>query len=174
MAAKTLRIAKGQTFKATVPEEGENFLIPLPFDVRAVFGEARPPIVVTVDGYSFRWTVAVYGGESFIGIRRSHREAAGLKPGRKVTITITRDEAPRVIEAPADLARALKKSATARVAWDALSFSHKREHVTALEEAKKPETRARRLEKTMALLLVTPTKKSAAKKTAKKATPGKK
>jgi Bacteriocin-protection, YdeI or OmpD-Associated/Domain of unknown function (DUF1905) len=152
-----------------VAEEGENFLVRVPFDVRAVFGQARPPVVISVDGYSFRSTVAVYGGEYFIGIRRSHREAAGLSPRQEVSITLTRDDEPRVIDPPADLAAALKKNAVARAAWDALSFSHKREHVTALEDAKKPETRARRLENTIAMLLAAkPVKKVSAKRAVEK------
>ncbi|MDF2694893.1 MAG: hypothetical protein K0S65_3276 [Labilithrix sp.] len=140
--------------------EGENFLVRLPFDVRAVFGQARPPVVITVDGYSFPSTIAVYGGEYFIGIRRSHREAAGLAPGRRVSITITRDDQPRVIEPPADLARALSKNAAARTAWEALSFSHKREHAQALLDAKKPETRERRLAKTLEALVSSKKKKT--------------
>lgn len=142
-----------RTFKTKVAPEGENFLVKLPFDVRAIFGKARPPIVVTLNGYSFRSTVAVYGGESFIGIRRSNREAARLVPGKTVAITITADLAPRTVEPPKDLAAMLKKDAKLRAAWEALSFSHKREHVDALEQAKKPETRARRLAKAVEILL---------------------
>lgn len=141
-----------QTFKTKVAPEGENFLVKLPFDVRTIFGKARPPIVVTLNGYSFRSTVAVYGGESYIGIRRSNREAARLVPGKIVAITITADLEPRTIEPPKDLAAVLKKDAKLRAAWEALSFSHKREHVDALEQAKKPETRARRLAKTDEIL----------------------
>ena len=154
-----------RTFEVTVAPEGENFLVRLPFDARAVFGQARSPVVVTVDGYSFPFTVAVYGGEYFIGIRRSHREAAGLEPGRRVSITITRDDQPRVIEPPPDLAGALARNAIARAAWEALSFSHKREHAQAILEARKPETRARRIEKTLETLVGSkkpPTKKKAA------------
>lgn len=160
-----------RTFEVTVAPEGENFLVRLPFDARAVFGQARSPVVVTVDGYSFPFTVAVYGGEYFIGIRRSHRQAAGLEPGRRVSITITRDEQPRVIAPPADLARALAKNAIARAAWEALSFSHKREHAQAVLEAKKPETRARRIEKTIEAL--TGSKKATSKKKAAAERPAK-
>lgn len=141
-----------KTVKAVVPPEGENFAVQLPFDASEVFGRARAPVVITVGGHSFRWTTAVYGGKSFIGIRKSHRQAAGLVPGKTVTITIEPDDAPRTIEPPPDLAKALEKSAKARAAWDALSFTHKREHVEAILDAKKPETRVRRIEKTLAML----------------------
>ncbi len=150
------------TFDVKVADEGENFLVKLPFDVREVFGQARPPVVIDVAGYRFRSTIAVYGGEYFIGIRRSHREAAGLEPRKKITITVTLDDQPRVVEPPADLAAVLKKSTAARAAWDALSYTHKREHANALADAKKPETRARRLEKTIEMLLAKPPRKSAA------------
>jgi hypothetical protein len=153
---------KSQTFKTKVAPEGENFLIQLPFDVRKIFGQARPPIVITVAKYSFRSTVSVYGGEYFIGIRRSHRDAAELKPGQTVSITIALDDAPRVVEAPKDLAAALKKNAAAKAAWEALSFTHKKEHADALLDAKKPETRERRLDKTIEMLLAAPKKKSSA------------
>ncbi len=162
--------AKLTTFRTKVADEGENFVVELPFDVKEVFGQARPPIVITLTtprgSYSFRWTVSVYGGKSYIGVRRSHREAAGLRPGESVSITIAADDEPRVIEPPTDLASALKKSAAARVAWDALSFTHKREHAEALLDAKKPETRARRLEKTMEMLLAKPAKPAPKKKRA--------
>ena len=144
--------AVSRSFRAKVVPEGEIFEVKLPFDVKEVFGKARPPIVITVNDYSFRSTVMVYGGESFIGIRRSHREAAGLVPGRQVSITLTLDTAPRVVDPPPDLAKLLSKNATARAAWEALSFTHKLEHVEAILDAKKPETRARRLEKTIQML----------------------
>jgi hypothetical protein len=152
--------APSLTFRAKVAAEDENFVVRVPFDVKEVFGKARPPIIITVGSYSFRWTVAVYGGESYIGFRRSHREAAGLRPGQTVSITITLDDQPRVVETPSDLAKALKTNRVARAAWDALSFTHKREHAEALLDAKKPETRTRRLEKTIQMLLARPVKKS--------------
>jgi hypothetical protein len=142
-----------RSFRAVVPAEDESFGVEVPFDVKAVFGKARPPIVVTVAGYTFPSTVAVYGGKPFIGVRRSHRAAAGLKPGQSVSITIALDESTRTVELPPDLASALKKNAPARAAWARLSFTHQREHADALLAAKKPETRARRLEKTIEMLL---------------------
>jgi hypothetical protein len=146
---------RAHTFKVEVAPGGENFLVEVPFDVREAFGKARPPILITVEGYTFPSTIAVYGGKSFIGIRKSHRAAAGLVPGQTVSITIALDSSERRVTPPDDLARALAKSAAARKAWAALSFSHQREHVEALLEAKKPETRARRLEKTLGMLLGT-------------------
>lgn len=157
-----------RTFRAKLREKGgPSLFVRLPFDVAKVFGRARPPIVLTVAGYTFRSTVAVYGGEYFIGMRRSHRDAAGVKAGQTVSITIALDDQPRVVEPPDDLAAALKKNASARAAWDALSFTHKREHAEAILDAKKPETRARRLEKTIEMLLAKATKASPAKNEAR-------
>jgi hypothetical protein len=149
---KATSTAPSRTVRATVPPDDENFAIRLPFDVKAVFGKARAPVIVTVGDYSFPWTVAVYGGESFVGLRKSHRVAAGLAPGQRVVVTITADTSTRTVDVPSDLAKALRSDATAKVAWKALSYTHQKEHVEALASAKKPETRARRLEKTLSML----------------------
>jgi uncharacterized protein YdeI (YjbR/CyaY-like superfamily) len=94
----------------------------------------------------------VYGGKSYVGVRRSHREAAKLAPGQRVRVVIELDEAPRTVTPPKELAAVLAKDKNARAAWEALSFTHQREHAEAIEDAKKPETRARRVEKTIAML----------------------
>jgi uncharacterized protein YdeI (YjbR/CyaY-like superfamily) len=94
----------------------------------------------------------VYDGTSYIGVRKSHRDAAKLEPGQTISVVIELDDAPREVTPPKELAAAMKKDAKARAAWDALSFTHKREHAEAIEDAKKPETRARRVDKTLAML----------------------
>ena len=142
------------TFRATLKAEksGDIALVEVPGDVRAVFGKARPPVVATFGKYSFRTTVMVYGGKSYVGIRKSHREAGKLAPGQTVRVVLELDDAPRTVTPPKELAAALKKDPKARAAWDALSFTHQREHAEAIEDAKKPETRARRVEKALAML----------------------
>ena len=134
-------------------EKGSVALVELPFDPKAEFGKARPAVKVTVRGVVLRTTVSVYGGKSYIGFRREIREQAGLSPGMKVKIRIEADDEPRVIVAPADLRVALDANAEASAAWDKLSYSHRKEHVQALEQAKRPETRASRLEKTLEMLI---------------------
>jgi hypothetical protein len=169
--------APSKTFRAKVPADDDHFVIELPFDVTKTFGRARPPVVIDVaplreargrerrrDRYSFRWTVTVYGGKSYIGMRRSHREAAGLAAGQAVSITVSLDDKPRVVDPPPDLAALLAKNAAARASWEALSFTHKKEHAEAILGAKKPETRARRIEKTIAMLLAKPPRKKATAK----------
>jgi hypothetical protein len=144
-----------RTFTATIVKDGAMCYIPLPFDPKAVFGTARAPVTVTVNGYTFRSTVAAMGGPACVPLRRSHREAAGLEGGERLAVTVALDSAPRVVEAPADLRRALK-AAGAAAAWTALSYTHQREHVEAIDGAKKPETRARRIERAVAMIAAAP------------------
>jgi hypothetical protein len=149
---KTSSEPPSRTVRAIVPPDDENFAVQLPFDVRAVFGRARPPVLIRVGDHSFRSTVMVYDGQFYVGLSRIHRRAAKLEAGQKVQLRISTDTAPRTVDVPPDLARALRGKTALRAAWDALSFSHRREHVDAIEGAKKPETRARRIEKTLAML----------------------
>lgn len=118
--------------------------IRLPFNPKDAFGKVRSPVVATVGGHSFRTTTCSMGGAYWIPLNRANRDAIGAKPGQKVTVRLELDDTPRVIEAPSDLVAALK-AAGALGAWKKLSFTHQREHVEAIEEAKKPETRARRI-----------------------------
>lgn len=140
-------------FRATIVREGAMCAIPVPFDPKAVFGKARAPVKVTVNGYTYRSTVAVMGGEPLIPLRRSHREAAGIEGGETLAVRIELDFVVREVAAPPDLAKALKAVPHAWDRWQRLSFTHRREHVEAIEEAKKPETRARRIEKAVRHLI---------------------
>ncbi len=141
-----------RSFSAAVVRDGPRCVIALPFDPKAVFGRVRAPVVATVNGYTFRTTIAAMGGPPCIGVRRSHREAAGLAGGETVPVTIALDDAPRTVTAPADLVRALKAVPGAFEAWQASSYTHQREHVDAIEDAKKPETRARRVAAAVAMV----------------------
>jgi hypothetical protein len=127
---------------------GDGFL-ELPFDVKAEFGSARAPVNVAINGYSFRSTVCVYGGKYFVPVRKDRQNAAGVKPGDTVEAAIAPDTKERLVEPPPDLAAALKKNPRAREQWDKLSYTDRREHAEAIEGAKKPETRARRLKSTL-------------------------
>lgn len=127
----------------------EDGFIALPFDVREEFERARPPVKVSINGYNYRSTVSVYGGKYFIPVRKSNQEAAGVKPGDTVRAAISVDEEPRKVEPPPDLRSALMNSGLA-TEWERLSYTHKKESADALIAAKKPETRARRVEKALA------------------------
>ncbi len=85
-------------------------------------------------------------------VNRHLRAAAGVRGGETVPVHMERDDEPRTIDPPADFARALRGNKEARAVWDKLSYTHRREHVEHIEEAKKPETRERRIEKSVALL----------------------
>jgi hypothetical protein len=141
-------------FKTTVLQsEGMNATgLQVPAAVVEKLGAGkRPKVTVTIKGYTYRSTVAVYGGEYFLPLAAVHREAAGVKAGQPVQVTVALDTAPREVEVPKDLAAALKK-AGARAAFDALAFSHRKEHVRAIEEASAPETRARRIDRAVAMV----------------------
>ncbi len=138
------------TFEAEVEVEGRTAtFLKVPLDVRAEFGKARPPVRVTVGGHTYRTTVATYGGEYFLPLNRKNREAAGVQAGERVEVTIELDDAPREVVVPDDLAEALAGAGGAREAWDKLSFTHQREYAEWIDEAKKPDTRARRIGQTV-------------------------
>ena len=126
--------------------------ITIPFDVEEVFGARRVPVKAVVNGAEYRGSIVRMGGNYMLGIPKAFREAAGIKAGDNIVVTLERDEAERTVTVPADLAAALKKDKTLKSAWDKLSYTLRKENARALEEAKQAETRARRLEKTLALL----------------------
>src|SRR4051794_20136422 len=107
----------------------------------------RPPVVVTVGGYTYRTTVAPMGGTYFVPLAAEHREAAGVRAEQEVDVDIELDTAPRLVELPDDLSAAMDDAA--RTAFDGLAPSHKKEWVRWVTEAKKPETRTARVEKTV-------------------------
>ena len=143
------------TFKTTVlKSEGMNatgLRVPSAV-VDQLGGGKRPKVTVTLKGYTYRSTVAVYGDEFFLPLAAVHREAAGVIAGQRVHVSVEVDTAPREVEVPNDLAAALNK-AGARAAFDALAFTRRKEHVRAIEEAKAPETRARRIDKAVAMIV---------------------
>jgi hypothetical protein len=135
-----------KTFKTTIFRDGSICLIPVPFDPKPVFGKVRAPVKVTLAGYTYRSTIASMGEGPCLPLRKSHREAAGLEGGETLEVTLELDTQQREVRPPADLVKALKAAPPAWDRWRELSYSHQREHAEAVEEAKKPETRARRIE----------------------------
>lgn len=136
-----------QALLETEPDSSATFIV-IPFDVQQVFGtRARVPVVGTINGYPFRGSLSPYGGKHYLGINRALRESAQVKAGDRVDIVIERDTEPRQVSLPQDFAQALQDNGRAQAAWEKLSYSHQKEYVDAIQEAKKPETRRRRLEK---------------------------
>ena len=126
----------------------------VPFDVPRAFGtRGRVPVRCTVNGFPFRSSVFAAGdGTHYMVINKEVRAGANVKGGQTVSMTMERDTEPRVITPPAELASALKGNKAARAAWDKLSYTHRKEYARAVEEAKKPETRERRVERAIAEL----------------------
>ena len=148
-----------KTFRTTLIRDGAASCIPIPFDPKAAFGKVRAPVRVTINGYTFRSTIAAMGGPPFVPFRRSHREAAGLEGTETLRVRLDLDTEPRDVTPPPDLVSALEASPPAWERWQELSYTHKREYVETIEAAKKPETRARRLAGTVEMVRVRPARK---------------
>lgn len=149
-----------KTFKTRFLLEDGMCAIPVPFDPKGVFGKVRAPVKVTINGYTYRSTIAAMGGPPFIPLRRSHREAAGLRGGETVEVCIALDTEKRIVKPPADFVRALKAGPPAWERWPELSYTHQREYVEAIEEAKKPETRERRIASAVRSIQARPARKA--------------
>lgn len=112
----------------------------------------RPPVKVTINGYTYRNTVAVMGGQYMIGVANEHRKPAKVENGGTVDVTLELDLEKREVVVPPELAKALAKDKAARAAWDKLSYSHQRQHAEPIANAKAEDTKARRVAKTMEML----------------------
>ena len=137
--------AISKTFKTTILRDGSMCCVPVTFDPKVVFGKTRAPVKVTINGYTFASTITTMGGSPWVPLRKSNREAARLDGGETISVTLTLDAAKRDVKPQPDLVKALK---AAPPAWDrcaAMSYTHKPEWVEAIADAKKPETRARRI-----------------------------
>jgi hypothetical protein len=126
--------------------------IVVPLDVPAVFGRARAPVRGSINGFPFRSTIAKYGDRYYLPVNAALRDEAGVGAGETVEIEVERDDEPRVVEAPADLRAALDRDPEAARFFDGLSYTHRKEYVQWIDEARRSETRARRIEKTVAML----------------------
>jgi hypothetical protein len=138
-------------FEAPLVAEGRGgAYVEVPADVvEALGGGKRIPVQATFDGIEYRGSIVSMGGSGMIlGVLKSIRESLGKAPGDVVSVTVERDTATRTVEVPADLATALDASG-ARPAFDELSYSHQRKYVQWIDEAKRPETRARRIAETV-------------------------
>ena len=139
-------------FRTTVVLGGKTATgLQVPDDVVAALGGGkRPPVTVTVGGYSYRTTVAPMSGEFWVPLAAEHREAAGVAAGEEIDVRIDLDSAPRETPLPEDLDAALDDDS--RAFFHGLAPTHRKEWVRWVEEAKKPETRTARIEKTAAAL----------------------
>ena len=127
------------------------FEVPTEID-EALGAGKKPPVRVTINGYTYRSSVAVMGGKFQCGVAAEHRAPAGVKAGDTVEIDLQLDTEKREVQIPDDVAKALKANAVAKVAFEKLSYSHKRAHVEPIAAAKAPETRQRRIDKMITTL----------------------
>lgn len=127
--------------------------ITIPFDVEKVFGAKRVPVKIKINDADYRTTIFRMGGEYKLAIPKEFRDRAGIKAGDTVTVEITKDNEERIVELPGDLSFALSENPSAKEIWERLSYTHKKEYVRAIEDAKKVETRRRRVQKTIDDLL---------------------
>ena len=139
-------------FRTTIDAAGKNAAgFKVPAEVVAALGRGkRPPVRVTIAGYTYRSTVAAYGDLYLIGVSLENRAAAGVAAGDEVDVDLELDTAPREVSVPADLAAALDAAPDAKRFFDGLSYSNKSWFVLGIEDAKTPETRLRRIDKAIA------------------------
>jgi hypothetical protein len=140
------------SFKATLnrPEaQGTATFIEVPLDVPAIFGRPRPPVQVTINGHTYRCSIALYGSRYYLPVNRSNREAAGIEPGDTITVEIVLDTDVRQVSVPEDLRAALDDDPDAAAEFERLSYTHQREHVVWIEASGREETRARRITQTL-------------------------
>ena len=134
-------------------EQGTAPFVDVPADVLArISHKRRVPVVVTVNGHTFRTTIAPMGGMLCLGFNQGNAAGAGIAAGDRIDVVMALDTQPRTIDVPAELAAALDADPRAKAAFDALSYSHRREWADHVREAKKPETRERRAGKAVVAL----------------------
>jgi hypothetical protein len=145
------------TFRAELRSSGSGgggHMVEVPDHVIAKLGgKGRTPVTATFDGVSYRGSIVKMRGTMMIGVTKAIMAEAGAEVGDTITVVVENDDAPREVEVPADLAKAFRGAKGAKAEWDRLAFTHQREYAEAILDAKKPETRARRIEKTIEALL---------------------
>jgi bacteriocin resistance YdeI/OmpD-like protein/uncharacterized protein DUF1905 len=141
-------------FRTTIQQSGKTATgIRVPEEIVEGLGSGkRPAVKVTINGYTYRNTVAVLGGAYMVGVSAEHRAGAGVAGGDEVDVDIELDTAPREVTVPADFAAALDAEPKARHTFDGLSYSNKSWHVLQVTGAKTDETRQRRIAKSIAML----------------------
>jgi Bacteriocin-protection, YdeI or OmpD-Associated/Domain of unknown function (DUF1905) len=145
---------KSATFETTVAASGNNTGIVVPVEVIEQLGAGkRPPVLVDVNGYEYRSTAAVMGGQHMVGISAAVRAATGLAGGDPIRVTLTVADTPREVDVPADFATALAAEEGTSAFFGKLSNSLQRYHVDNINAAKAPETRQRRIDKSVGLFL---------------------
>jgi hypothetical protein len=140
-------------FQARLESEDEAVFIRVPAEVVTALGKGkRVPVKVTINGHPYESTIAVYGGRFFLPVRRQVREAAAVAEGDLLTVELQYDTELRTVDLPEPLQAALAADARAMVGFERLSYTHKKEMVRWLTDAKRPDTLKRRLAQALVML----------------------
>ena len=147
-------MSKKQTFKAVIQNAGGGgAFVEVPFDVEKEFGAKKPRVRALIEGVPYRGLLTRMGSEHhLLIILKGIREQIGKTFGDEITVTVEPDTEPRVLEIPDDLTKALSQDEEAKAFFDKLSYTHRKEYVNWINEAKKEETRQNRLTKTIEML----------------------
>lgn len=139
------------TFRATVQRNGKSATgIEVPAEIVTGLGAGkRPKVRATVNGHTYRSSVGVLGGRYLLPVSAEIRAAAGVAAGDEVEVALAVDAEPRTVAVPDDLAAAFAARPAARRVFDAMSYSHQRRYVLAIDDARTPQTRERRIAKTV-------------------------
>ena len=142
------------TFTATIQNAGGGgAFVNVPFDVEAAFGAKKPKVKAMIEGILYRGILTRMGGEHHVLIiLKNIREQIGKTFGDEIKIIVEEDTEPRVLEIPKDLLKELKKDKDAKAFFDKLAYTHQKEYVTWINEAKRDETRQARVVKTIGML----------------------
>jgi hypothetical protein len=143
------------TFKTVLLQSGKTATgIKIPPEIIEKLGAGKkPPVKVTINGFTYRSTVAVMGGNFMVGVNAENRSSANVKGGDKLEVTIELDTEPRTVELPAELQKVFEKNKAAKAAFDKLAPSKKKAMALSITEAKTEETKTRRIEKIIASLV---------------------
>jgi hypothetical protein len=141
-------------FRTTIKASGKNTAgIPIPEEVvEALGGGRKPAVTLTVNGFTYRSSIATVDGQPMVGLSAERRAASGLSGGDEVDVDIELDTAPREVTVPPELAAALEADEAARATWDKLSYSNRSWHVLQVTGAKSDETRDRRIARSIEAL----------------------
>jgi hypothetical protein len=141
---------RAKRFTVTLERVGKTAtMFRVPFDLAEAFGRARPAVAVSIRGHTWRTTPGVYDRVGHIVVNRAVKAATGVGAGDRVRVTMELDVEPRIVDVPQDLRAALAQDDAASGAFGRLSYTHGREYVEWIEEAKRPETRDRRIAATV-------------------------
>jgi hypothetical protein len=143
-----------QSFRAVLQrsDRGGGRWVEVPFDARAAFGEARPPVSGTVNGVPLRSRLAVYGGRTYLGLTKEIRNAAGIDVGDELDVVLRLDDGPREVKLPVELAAAFESASDAGERFSQLAFTHRREYAQWVGDAKQAQTRERRARRAVELI----------------------